>query len=412
MPTAVSNSPRRLIAESLVVLTTIVLLIVGGVMTFRDFRQLEANRGRVRQTNAVLLTLEATESAMKDAETGQRGFIITGREPYLEPFDVAMMRVNQLVDELEQMTADSPDQQRRLPGLRRLIDERMAELQIAIDQRRSGGLEAGKAAVDTDIGKRTMDSIRQLIEQMRQSEKERLVHRKAIAAASDRNGKITATLLTVVGLLLVGGVIHLNHRNRVRAEKAAIYTHGILDGLSEMVIVLDDGLKIRTLNASTRSTFRVDESAPLDQSIFELASGSLDMPAVRGLIAQVHLGEVRSSQAVLQHDFASIGYRVLRITAHRFEPTLSYRGFSPAGDLRHDRGTRDRGQTSAVGSAHAVVSRTTARLCNFHHGRRLPGDELEPGCPAGARLPGRTIYRPRRSRHDFHPRIDRRRFGR
>ncbi len=326
MPTAAVHSRRRPWIESLAVATVVLLLVIGGVLTFWDFRQLEKNRARVRQTNAVLLALEATESAIKDAETGQRGFIITGREPYLQPFDGAMRHVDQLLAQLDELTADLGDQQDRLLVLEALIARRVAELRVAIEQRRTGGLEAGKAAVDTDIGLRTMDSIRRLTQEMRQTEYDRLLERKAIAAASDRNGKIMAVLLTMVGLSLVGGVIHLNHRNRVRAEKAAAYTGSILDGLSEMVIVLDDALTISTLNASTTSSFRLGEAPPIGQSIYQFADGALDVPAVRGLIAQVHLGEARSSQAVLERDFAHVGFRVLRMTAHRFDPTFSQRG--------------------------------------------------------------------------------------
>lgn len=205
---------RQQVVEAIAISAVVLLIVGGGVLTYRGFTQLQQNRERVRHTNKVLLALEATESVMKDAETGQRGFIITGRELYLEPFDAAMSQIDEVLRELDALTVDNPVQQAKLPKLRELVAERLAELRFAIAIRHEDELEAAKAAVDTDIGKHTMDAIRDHLAEMTAIERDRLVERERIALQSYRAGRWTTILLTLAGLLLVGGMLYLIENNR------------------------------------------------------------------------------------------------------------------------------------------------------------------------------------------------------
>ena len=104
--------------------------------------------------------LESLLSTLKDAETGQRGFLLTGEESYLAPYTDAK---DALPDELKAMRAlfaDRPEQRRRLDGLESLANLKMAELESTVAARRAGKLEAALAIVHTDRGKIYMDRIR------------------------------------------------------------------------------------------------------------------------------------------------------------------------------------------------------------------------------------------------------------
>jgi len=94
-------------------------------------------------------------SDLQDAETGQRGYIITGVENYLEPYKAGIAQVEMHRKSLVTLTADNPNQQRRLADLEPLIRARLALLQQSIDARRTKTFEAAQAIVMSGEGKRT-----------------------------------------------------------------------------------------------------------------------------------------------------------------------------------------------------------------------------------------------------------------
>lgn len=213
---AIKGQPfrRQKILEAVAIVVVVTLLVMGGVVTLNAFSRLQENRERVRLTNDLLFALESTESVVKDAETGQRGFIITGEESYLEPYDVAIKQIPNELSQLEELTEGDLDQQPKVPRLRELINEQLMELDVAISIRRQGGLEAGKAVVDTDVGQRTMDQIRDHIADMRRIAEATLATRSEIAALSYRQGRWTAIAVTFIGFALVAGLLFLIERNR------------------------------------------------------------------------------------------------------------------------------------------------------------------------------------------------------
>ncbi len=209
----------RSMLEPLAIATVIAFLVIAVVLTFEGFRRLRHHRLVVRHTSEVLLALEQAELALINAETGQRGYIITGREEYLEPFKAGVYRIEDAVDQLAKLTDGDPLHTEKITELRKLVGEKTEELQIAIAARREVGIEAAQAAVNEDIGKKTMDRIRQEIGQIRDVESKMIVGREAIAEATYSSGLLTAILTTTLALSLVGAVLYLIEHNRRRAEK-------------------------------------------------------------------------------------------------------------------------------------------------------------------------------------------------
>src|SRR5215204_5297935 len=81
------------------------LLVVVGVAAYRNIDSLISTAAQVTRTRAVIAKLEEVLSTLKDAETGQRGFLLTGDERYLEPYRAATGRLGAELAELQQMTA-------------------------------------------------------------------------------------------------------------------------------------------------------------------------------------------------------------------------------------------------------------------------------------------------------------------
>src|SRR5712691_4511811 len=140
----------------------LVILVVIGAACYRSTTKLTDTAELVTHTHQVLEKLEEMLSGMKDAEAGQRGFIITGEERYLEPYRPAQAASKQVVQALRDLTKDNVNQQRRLDILGPLIDSKFVELQETIATRRdkAKGFPAALQIVLTDKGKNVMDDIR------------------------------------------------------------------------------------------------------------------------------------------------------------------------------------------------------------------------------------------------------------
>ncbi|MBN3925782.1 response regulator [Nostoc sp. NMS4] len=167
-------------ALSLATLTTI------GLISYQSTNELIQTSRKESHTYQVLSQLEDLNLQLTNAETGQRGYIITGEQRYLEPYNAAIQVINQKFNELQRLTADNPNQQNRLDSLQPLLTERMAVMKNVIELRQNQGLEASQKAVLTDQGKRLMDNIQKVIQAMKNEENILLKQRSEKAQAAGR----------------------------------------------------------------------------------------------------------------------------------------------------------------------------------------------------------------------------------
>jgi methyl-accepting chemotaxis protein len=190
-----------------------VLLVVGAV-SFSSTAKLIDSAEWVGHTHEVLNGLDDLLSEMKDAETGQRGYILTGEAGYLEPYQGAREVVDQKQKSLRELTADSPIQQQRLTAMEPLVNSKFAELQETIDLRRTQGFEAAEHVVAANRGRNAMDSIRRLVGEMEEEETGLLAKRSA--EEKDRAHRTEMTiilgslcafaLLSLVGVFLTRNI--------------------------------------------------------------------------------------------------------------------------------------------------------------------------------------------------------------
>ncbi len=210
-------------------LALIILLVVGSA-SYSNISRLVDTGDWVTHTHQVLTKLEELLSSIKDAETGQRGFIITGEERYLEPYNSATTRIDRAFEEVSRLTRDNAIQQRRLEALQTTLRARLDLLKQIIELRRSAqGFEAARQMIMTDKGKTLMDEVRRMIEVMNAEEDDLLATRTAEAAASTRmtfitiiGGTIAAlVLLSIIGLLITRNISRpLNDITEVAAALA------------------------------------------------------------------------------------------------------------------------------------------------------------------------------------------------
>ena len=171
----------------------------------------------------VYRTLGELLSAAQDIETGQRGYLLSGNEAYLEPYDRALGEVDPLLDRLDRLVSWNPLQVSRMPTLRGRVDSVRSYYAESVAQRRARGLGPALARVESGDGKRLMDSVRESIQQMEQEAvrvrgvREARVRR---AQRSARRALWASTGVLALALVLASLVVRQTLRSRERASAA------------------------------------------------------------------------------------------------------------------------------------------------------------------------------------------------
>jgi PAS domain S-box-containing protein len=182
------------------------VLVANTAVTRRQIAVQDSNQAWVEHTQRVLLELTAYESLLKEAETGQRGFLYTGEARYLGPYNDAVAQGNPHLAKLTELTADNPQQQERIARLGMLKKQKLDEMAQTIALAQAGKHEQARALVLSDSGRRTMVDIRTLVEEMSREERALEATRLQAVAASTRSliGTIyLTTLLATLGLVLL-----------------------------------------------------------------------------------------------------------------------------------------------------------------------------------------------------------------
>jgi signal transduction histidine kinase len=171
-----------------------------GLLIYRSATETVKTSRWQTHTYEVLKNLESFLSTIKDAETGQRGYLITGSENYLEPYNTAIPLIDKKITELRKLTADNPSQQLRLDTVESLTQKRIARLKEVIDIRRQRPAGVSQAIV-IDQGKSIMDDIRRVISEL-QTEELRLLKLRS-AASDEATRQMTYSIAFGIPLYLV-----------------------------------------------------------------------------------------------------------------------------------------------------------------------------------------------------------------
>jgi CHASE3 domain sensor protein len=152
--------PRADLWNALGVAAALLFFIASGTIAFINIQLVRDNNQKVQHSHEVITSLDQLFSLVQDAETGQRGFLLTGNDRYLDPYNNAVASLPARLNEIGSLTEDNAAQQRNLAELRTNIDAKLAELKQTIDLYRNGDSRGSLAIVTTDRGKTYMDQIR------------------------------------------------------------------------------------------------------------------------------------------------------------------------------------------------------------------------------------------------------------
>jgi len=184
----------------------ILLLIGNSLLTKRQLDVQLANERWVFHTRQILYELQQTETLLVDAETGQRGYLLTGDPSYLDPYNRAITQVDGHISNLARITSDNPAEQANAAQLGIVVHKKLGELTDTIDLYRAGKPDQARAIVLSGRGKADMDHIRRVIAAMQQEETGLYGIR---TADYERSIRITNVCLALATIVAIGGLMVL-----------------------------------------------------------------------------------------------------------------------------------------------------------------------------------------------------------
>src|SRR5215470_16792793 len=169
----------------------VVAVLAIAVVSYLTLRMRSENTERMTHALRVTQQLEMLLSSIKDAETSQRGFLLTHDEQYLALYDVAAATLPQALAVVRELVVDNPAQRDRMDQLEDLTHSKLAELKKTVDLGRGGRVDEAIALVREDHGKVLMDQIRALSDDIRDTE-------RAILESRTRDWETVTTVSTLV----------------------------------------------------------------------------------------------------------------------------------------------------------------------------------------------------------------------
>ena len=205
---------RRVLA-----LVPALLVLLIGALAYERARSVVSNVREADRNHAVIETSEALLTRAVDAETGQRAYLLTGVETFLDPYQGARADINRHLDTLRQLKRGDPAQMARLDMIEKLVAERFALLDVGILQRR----RSSATVVDTDrllAGQHKMDQLRAALANLQTHEQGLLAERREAEQRGVRNASFLIGIAAVMALLL-SALINLAFSRAVEQGDAA-----------------------------------------------------------------------------------------------------------------------------------------------------------------------------------------------
>jgi signal transduction histidine kinase len=302
----------------------IVASLAIAVYAELGYRRLELANRQMSVALEMQSTVHETLALIVDAETGQRGFLLTGREEYLAPYNSAVPKIDGALNRLRELLVQNgtPAQRDALGRLNGLVGKKLSELEAAIALYQNAGPQGAQALLDTGIGRRAMDEIRADVDMMAATHRQQLEEASARWAKDisfARLGMQVMTAFTVALLLVVWLLARRDAQQREVRRRMAV----------EDKRRLESEVEDRTAELSELSSYlqkvREDEKSKLARDIHDelggiLVSAKMDVAWVEERMKKKD-GEI---SAKLQRALQALddGVQIKRRIIEELRPTL------------------------------------------------------------------------------------------
>ena len=212
-----------------------VVLIVAGIIANRSVQILADTSGEILRSKELELSLERLLSSVRDAETGQRGYIVTDSEAYLFPYNEALREIDSRLVTLEVRMQARDGSVEELRALRGLVKSKLDELARSIELLRSGQRDEAIALVRSNQGKSAMDALRAMVGErvfVEQRNVERLMAQERDARQATLRSGISVSVLAIFLIIALAYVVRRDSaRLRLSEERLATTLRSIGDAV-------------------------------------------------------------------------------------------------------------------------------------------------------------------------------------
>lgn len=287
---------RALIA-SLVVATLLIHLLLAHFLN-HEFREGQLLAREAEQSHRIHDDLLEILSLHQDAETGQRGFLLTGRPLFLAPYRAARSHAQEKFGTLERALGEGSPLATDLPELRRLSRAKLTFTDLTVALGEAGRTARARALVASGLGKIRMDAIRRQVARMDAVEHAQLARRSELAfAAQDRVRKLSLALLAGLATLLSVAAVLIARTWVARRElleqlhSAATRQQAVLDSTTDAIITLNPSGSIESLNRAARSMYGYGEDELLRRDVSVLFDLAPERGETRTFLERLGLNE-------------------------------------------------------------------------------------------------------------------------
>ena len=268
-PHWLTNLPRPI---SLTLLGAAGILLANAYISYENTRRLQdANAWIVHSAN-VLEKSARVNAQLNRAGQAERGFLLTGQDSFLAPYETASQQVVERLAELQSLTADDETQQGRVNRLAALVQERLAQLESAIATYRERGVQAARESVTRNEERHLTDEVQAVLAELRAEEEKMREMREAELGSNTRFAAFSGMVAVAVGLsqLLLSWymiAIYLEGRRESEAELTRVNA-----GLEKIVQARTDDLSRLSRHLMT---VREDEKAKIARELHDELGSNL-----------------------------------------------------------------------------------------------------------------------------------------
>ncbi|HET6631688.1 MAG TPA: methyl-accepting chemotaxis protein [Rhodanobacteraceae bacterium] len=297
----------------------IVVLVVIGIVAYQSTRGYTDATERRAHTAQVLDSLNSVLASMRDAEAGERGYLVLGDQSYLQPYHAASRAADKALESLRSLTAADAAQQARVEALASLVAAKQATLERAVTVRRDQGLEAAQALMRTGKGQDVMDRMRDQINTMRDAANVRLRQRDA---AVDAQG--AATIASIVYgipaalvLLVLAGWLFTRSVTRNLRESMAQLASSAAEILATTSQVAAGAAETATaVNETTATVEEVKQTAQLSSQKARHVSDSAQRASSVSEAGRKSADDAVEGMHQIRQQMESIGESIMRLSEH------------------------------------------------------------------------------------------------
>jgi signal transduction histidine kinase len=273
--------PLALVAVSIV--AALLLVAALGLSIFTS-RRLASSSARVDHTMLVKVAVAQLLGTLFEAEAGQRGYVLTGRPEYLEPYGRARFAVREQLDRLRLLITHNEAAKVVVQDIARLTTVKLDELERVIDRRDREGLVAAQASIDTDLGLRTMDAIESKLDELTALADTRLAARLEQQQHYESLTRASLVVTSVLFGLFAGLVVFWHRTAEARRRSAqfqerfmAILGHDLRSPLSSMSM----GLSLLRRHPPSEQRVTLDRMASTAARMSRMIDQLLDLTRSR-----------------------------------------------------------------------------------------------------------------------------------